>query len=229
MHRRVGQAISTAIIARDEHAALTDSVAVVSDRRLSVAAVAALLGTAAATVIDTAHGADNVRTLLGRYCPDIVIGDSSWESAGIDPSQWGGRVLLLLDPEEEPQVFVRAVATRVQGYLSHSASEPTLRSAMYSVRDTGYYVDPVLVGRILWASEEAQRNPSTEVQLSERELEVLSAVARGRSSKEIARDYDVTAKTVCNHISNIYAKLNLQHRGQLVLYAAELGLGVREG
>jgi DNA-binding NarL/FixJ family response regulator len=223
----VRQQLCAAIIARDAQEALTDAVAVVSDRRLSVAAVAALLGRANAAAIDTARGIDDVRALCAKYSPAIVIGDSSWESAGLDPSPWGGRVLLLLDPEDEPQVFVRAVACRVQGYLSHSASEPTLRTAMQSVRDTGYYLDPVLVGRILWASEEAQRNPANDVELSDRELEVLAAIALGRSSKEVARDCDVTAKTVCNHISNIYAKLNLQHRGQLVLYAAELGLGVR--
>ena len=49
-------------------------------------------------------------------------------------------------------------------------------------------------------------------------------VARGRSSKEIARTYDISSKTVCNHVINVYRKLNMRHRGQLVLYAAQRGL-----
>jgi DNA-binding CsgD family transcriptional regulator len=49
-------------------------------------------------------------------------------------------------------------------------------------------------------------------------------VANGRSSKDIARQFSIAPKTVCNHVNNIYAKLNLRHRGQLVLYAAQRGL-----
>ena len=54
--------------------------------------------------------------------------------------------------------------------------------------------------------------------------EILLQVARGRSSKEIARDCRISSKTVGNHVNNLYQKLQLSHRGELVLYAAGAGL-----
>ena len=60
--------------------------------------------------------------------------------------------------------------------------------------------------------------------LTRREREILIEVARGRSSKEIARDCRISSKTVGNHVNNLYQKLQLSHRGELVLYAARTGL-----
>ena len=60
--------------------------------------------------------------------------------------------------------------------------------------------------------------------LSGREQEILIQVARGKSTKEIARAYAITPKTVGNHVGNIRQKLHLHHRGQLVLFAVEQGL-----
>ena len=57
-----------------------------------------------------------------------------------------------------------------------------------------------------------------------REREILVQVARGRSSKEIAPDCRISSKTVGNHVNNLYQKLQLSHRGELVLYAARAGL-----
>ena len=93
-NKTVGQQLCAAVIARNAQEALTDAVVVVSDRRLSVAAVAALLGRADAAAVDAARGIDDVVTLCAKYNPAIVIGDNSWESAGLDPSPvgWTGAV-----------------------------------------------------------------------------------------------------------------------------------------
>jgi len=102
------------------------------------------------------------------------------------------------------------------------ASREALEIAIDSVRQLGRYIDPMLAAKLA-AATEANPEPA-QSPLSERELQILAAIARGKSSKEIARECSVSPKTICNHVSNIYAKLNLNHRGQLVLYAAEIGL-----
>jgi DNA-binding NarL/FixJ family response regulator len=60
--------------------------------------------------------------------------------------------------------------------------------------------------------------------LTAREMETLILVARGRVAKEIARSLAISEKTVRNHISNIYRKLDLYDRSQVVIYAMKKGL-----
>jgi NarL family two-component system response regulator LiaR len=60
--------------------------------------------------------------------------------------------------------------------------------------------------------------------LTERELEVLELVARGRTDQEIARSLAVSQATVRTHVSNILAKLHMANRVQAALYAFKAGL-----
>ena len=202
------------------------TVAVISDRRLSVAALAALLQDEDHdAVLSVVRGTQEVRSALDEYRPEVIIADGTWSRwPGINNVSWGGRVLLLLDPEDDPRVFKQAVQSGADGYLSRSASASALGSAIDAVRRDQHYLDPVLEGRIHWATEEIKLRLPLEPRLSQRELEIIAAIAKGRSSKEIARDCSVTAKTVCNHISHIYGKLNIKDRGQLVMYAVQEGL-----
>jgi DNA-binding NarL/FixJ family response regulator len=178
-----------------------------------------------ATVLRVVQGTQDVKSALDEYRPEVIIADGTWSRwPGINNVSWGGRVLLLLDPEDEPRVFKQAVQSGVDGYLSRSASAAALGSAIEAVRKHKHYLDPLLEGHINWATEEVRLRLPLEPRLSQRELEIIAAIAKGRSSKEIARDCSVTAKTVCNHISNIYGKLNIKDRGQLVMYAVQEGL-----
>lgn len=70
------------------------------------------------------------------------------------------------------------------------------------------------------SSVNAEITPS----LTDRELEVIKALSRGKSNKEIARDLEISEKTVRNHASNIYRKLHIFDRTQAVLYAIREGL-----
>ncbi len=221
--------LCAAVISGTREGGLTESLAVVSDRRLTMAALAALLLSDPRRVVTrTARGMEDVRAALSAERPAVIVADGTWREwpQALDPLDWNGRILLLLDPEDDAEAFVQAVRSRAQGYLSRTASPEALFAAIDTVRGAGYYLDPVVSGRILWAAEESRTQSSVapEPELSQRERQILVDIARGRSSKEIAREYAVTAKTVCNHVSNIYNKLNLSHRGQLVLYAAQEGL-----
>jgi DNA-binding NarL/FixJ family response regulator len=60
--------------------------------------------------------------------------------------------------------------------------------------------------------------------LTSREMETLVLVAKGLVAKEIARTLSISEKTVRNHISNIYRKLDVYDRSQLVIYAMKKGL-----
>jgi DNA-binding NarL/FixJ family response regulator len=62
-------------------------------------------------------------------------------------------------------------------------------------------------------------------ELTEREEEILSLVARGKSNQEIARQLFVSVKTVRNHVSNVLVKLQVADRAQAVIRAREAGMG----
>ena len=71
-----------------------------------------------------------------------------------------------------------------------------------------------------------QRGPAPEVQtLTAREHEVLNLIAAGRSNPDIARTLVLSPKTIRNHVSNIFAKLQVADRAEAIVRAREAGMG----
>jgi DNA-binding NarL/FixJ family response regulator len=225
-------ALAAAIIALDADAprgGRRDGVlAIVADRRLSLAALSALLlRNPKHRVVHESRGVAEVHETLAAFRPAVVVVDRTGVGASfsIDASEWNGRTLLLLDPEDDPAVIMQAIRSRAHGYLSRTASREAFEEAVESLRKTDFYLDPLLIGKILVAMREL-RSPAvtSSAELSQREREILLRIASGWSTKEVAREYAITPKTVGNHINHIYQKLKLNHRGELVLYAVQEGL-----
>ena len=191
------------------------ALAIVADRRLSTAALSALLlKDPSYQIARREHGVDKVRAMLARERPSVMVLDLHAPAlfALLDASDFGVRTLLLLDPDDDPSIFAGA---RSHGYLSRRASRETLQAAIAELYQSGAYLDPLLM-RV-----RGRRAPSG---LSLRERQILVWIASGRSTKEVARACAITPKTVGNHVNNMVQKLHLRHRGQLVLYAAQQGL-----
>jgi DNA-binding NarL/FixJ family response regulator len=219
--------LSAAVLASDKLMPPERCLAVVADRQLSVAAMAALLvRNDRYRLLEEVRGTDEVRRLVRSFKPQVlVVETASGESLGaVDPSSWAGRILFLLDPEDDALAVLAAVRTVVHGYLPRSASPETFDMAIESLRTSGYYLHPLLVGPVLSALRELPAAPASGSKLTDRERKVLVRIATGRSSKEIAREFSISQKTVSNHVKNVYRKLGLRDRGQLVLYAAQQGL-----
>jgi DNA-binding NarL/FixJ family response regulator len=201
--------------------------AVVADRRLSAAALAAvLLRDQAYHVIRQEHGVNEVREMIATEKPQVMVLDvvGSTFFGLIDAANWGGRTLLLADADDDWGTLADAVGARVEGYLSRSVSSETLQAAIACLYRSGFYLDPLLIGSVRRAMQRPPTRSAPSIALSLRERAILVRIASGRSTKEIARECAITPKTVGNHVNNMYQKLNLRHRGQLVLYAAQQGL-----
>jgi DNA-binding NarL/FixJ family response regulator len=118
--------------------------------------------------------------------------------------------------------ILAAVQAGAQGYLLKGAPREELFQAIRVVHSGGSLLQPVVAARLLRQfSGAAAALPE---QLTERELEVLRQLAKGRQNKEIATELWISERTVKFHVSAILAKLGVGNRTEAVSKAAQLGL-----
>ena len=137
----------------------------------------------------------------------------------------GARVLVL--SVDDNVSYARAVlAMGALGYLLRTASDGDLFAALRAVsRDRRFVdgrVDEAVAGVVMAANKRSA--PRKRGSLSNREREVLRAIARGFTSHQIARDLALSAKTVDTYRARIYHKLGMHCRSDLVQYALATGL-----
>src|SRR5206468_2411910 len=119
--------------------------------------------------------------------------------------------------------ILAAVQAGAQGYLLKGAPRDELFQAIRVVHGGGSLLQPVVAARLLRQVSEAAQAPPPEP-LTERELEVLRLLAKGRQNKEIANELWISERTVKFHVSAILAKLGAGNRTEAVGKAAQLGL-----
>jgi DNA-binding NarL/FixJ family response regulator len=141
------------------------------------------------------------------------------------------KILILTVNADDVHVFqgIKAGAT---GYLLKDCTPDDLSRAIRTVHAGDTIMAPEIARKMLLAFEEADPEPEAP-SLTRRELDIVTAFARGMGNKQIARDLAISEKTVRNHVSNIYKKLHVYDRTQAVLYAIREGLidasGIEEG
>lgn len=121
--------------------------------------------------------------------------------------------------------ILRAMSLEVDGYILKEALPEELLAAIRLVAKGRKYYDPVVVQHAMAYEKDAQGNSIDE--LTPRELEVLSALARGMNNKAIAEALFISEHTVKKHVGQILEKLDLQDRTQAALYAVSRGLNKR--
>ncbi len=120
------------------------------------------------------------------------------------------------------EVMQRAFSAGADGYIVTDITPDQLVAAVKAMAGGSLYVDPRLVGLILRKQVGIGRHDRNE--LSPRETDVVRLVAAGLTNREISTRLSLSDKTVKNHISHIFAKLNVTTRTQLVIYAIKSGL-----
>ena len=136
--------------------------------------------------------------------------------------------VLVLTMHDDPAYLRSALAAGASGYLLKRAVDAELIAAIRAVHRGGVFVDPrlanILVQDVL-EKRSKKAGPKRPVNiLSQRELQVLTLVARGYTSAEIAKQIFVSVKTIETYRSRLAEKLGLRSRRDVIRFAVQMGL-----
>lgn len=140
-----------------------------------------------------------------------------------------GVPVVIVSGHEEASEVRRALSVGALGYIPKSTPPNTLLDALRLVMGGGIYVPPVLLHAVQDPDPEAadaaaDGDSVTPESLTSRQIDVLALLAQGLSNKLIARDLDLSEKTVKAHVTAIFRALGVVNRTQAALEARRQGL-----
>lgn len=128
--------------------------------------------------------------------------------------------VLILTIHNEVEYLIRAADIGVEGYILKDSDSSLLKKAIITIMQGETFIQPELRPMLKKRmTERATSLNSYDDNLTKREIEVLKLLAEGLFNKEIAYTLSISEKTVKNHISNIFKKINVSDRTQAAVYA----------
>jgi DNA-binding NarL/FixJ family response regulator len=187
---------------------------------------------------EASSGDEAVRTLQSlEPTADVVLVDLQLRdesgiavtkaiASGNDWRETKPRVLVISSRDDDDAV-VAALRAGAHGYLVKKASADELLRAIETVADGGAVFSPTVATRLSTYFSAVHELPVRLAfpSLTVREREVLDLLARGHDNRRIARTLVLSEKTVRNHISRVFAKLNVTKRTEAAVRARDAGLG----
>ncbi len=162
---------------------------------------------------------------LKMNCPDVLLLDINMpEKNGIEvlreiKNENLSIKVLMLTLHNEVEYLIKAVDCGVDGYIMKDSESAELKRAILMVFQGKNYIQPSLIPELNFRLANRDVEKDKIDFLTKRELEVLIEVANGMSNKEIALNLDISERTVKNHISNIFKKIDVSDRTQAAVFA----------
>lgn len=162
---------------------------------------------------------------LDVYKPDILLLDINMPNMnGLDvlkelKASKSKVKVLILTVHNETEYLIKAVDIGIDGYVLKDSESAELKKAIRSIMDGETYIQPSLIPAL--NAKRLERNEDEEKidSLTRRELEVLKLLAVGMYNKEVAEKLEISERTVKNHVSNIFKKLEVTDRTQAAVFA----------
>ena len=199
-------------------------VALVDDHALVRDGIKALLAVMAPLEVvgEAENGADAIE-MVGRCQPDLLLVDISLQDMnGLEltrvlRSQYPSLKVLMLSMYDNNEYVSESVRAGASGYVLKNSPSREIIAA----------IEAIVSGGTFYSAEIAQRliaDKSTDNELTPRESQVLYKMAQGLNNKEMARELDISVRTVETHRLSIRRKLNIDKPAALVKYAIDHGI-----
>ncbi len=165
---------------------------------------------------------------IGRARPNVIILDLDSINGAISDALEACRVaapnarICALTMRPGPELLQRSLTAGAEGYIVKDITPAELIRAIRLIAAGENYVDPRVAGGLMRRRANGNRRDLNE--LSTREAEVIRLIAEGLSNKMISARLNLSEKTIKNHISRIFSKLNIYARSQAAVHAIKLGL-----
>lgn len=176
-------------------------------------------------VIEEVNDGDECLEKLSNVMPDLLLLDINM------PNKNGVEVLaeirkrnlpikvLMLTVHNEIDYLIKAVDMGVDGYIVKDSGSSELKKAINSIMSGENYIQPNLIPALNKRLVARDSDKDKIDLLTSREMEVLIQVANGMFNKEIANALGISERTVKNHVSNIFKKIDVNDRTQAAVFA----------
>ena len=178
-----------------------------------------------------ASGADALR-LVSQHRPDVLVLDVNLPDLnGLEVTQQlhdrgaAMAILILTVQDDKPTIF-GLLEAGASGYVLKDEALETLVSAVHAAARGDSWLSPAVARQVVYRAIGQRPTPSRppSLPLTPREVQVLRLLAQGLDNAAIAQQLMVTRRTVQNHVSSIYGKLEVSTRTEAVLFAVRQGL-----
>lgn len=188
------------------------------------------------TVVELAENGRDALNKIDEAQPDVILMDirmpvmDGVECTRIVKQQYPGVKVLILTTFDDDEFIIEALKNGAVGYILKDLSSEKLVGAIRDVYGGNSILQPEIATKLISHITGTIKEPIHNIAasklkhsqaLTDREKEVLQLVGKGMSNTEIAKKLYISEGTVKNYISNLYAKLQVNDRSKLTLYAIE--------
>jgi DNA-binding NarL/FixJ family response regulator len=184
-------------------------------------------------VVGEAATGDEAIRLAAELQPDVILMDI--QMPGLNGIEATRRIIhtsphigiIMVTMFEENDSVFAAMRAGARGYVLKGADQEEMLRTIRAVARGEALFGPAIAQRLVhfFATPQPATTPTVFPELTEREREVLDLIAQGLDNSAIAYRLTLSLKTVRNHVSNIFSKLQVADRAQAIIRARDAGLG----
>jgi len=188
-------------------------------------------------IVGEAGTGQEALTLASELTPDVILMDIQMPDLnGVEATQ---RILktqpdtgiIIVTMLEDDDSLFSAMRAGARGYVLKGADKAEMLKSIRAVAEGEALFGPTIAARLLnffHENPQKSKNESPSIafpELTDREREILGCIARGDTNEEITEQLSISLKTVRNHVSSIFNKLQVTNRTQAAIRARDAGLG----
>ena len=163
--------------------------------------------------------------IANSVCPDVLLLDINLTGmTGLDAiplfkNRWPHTKIIMLTILEDEYNIMTAIKSGADGYILKKTNPQKILEAIRQVYDGGAALTPMVARQLISFFKPLQEEKTAVTSLTRREQEILSYIVSGITNERIASELFISTQTVRNHIKNIYEKLQVHSKAQVVAKA----------